>query len=76
MNYNILFWCLNDFDTVLNSDCRILFLALGEFLKGKNAEAIPLITFLIAAWLAETPSESDLLLHVQVEGKVTQHHRY
>ena len=54
VNSNSLFWFLNDFDTLLNSDCHISFLAYGEFLKGKHAKAIPSITFFLAVWLAET----------------------
>lgn len=72
---NILFWLLNDFNTVLNSDCPILFFVFGESLKGINAEDILLVTFLIAAWLTKMPSEDDLLLHVYLEGKVTHYYK-
>lgn len=51
------------FDTLLNSIGHILFLTLGEFLQGKNAVAILLITFLLPVWLAETPC-------AQPEGKI------
>lgn len=69
VNSNSLFWCLNDFDILLNSDWPIFPLLLVN-------DHILFITFLIAAWLTKTLSEDDLLLYVLLEGKVTQHHLF